>query len=152
MTFSSSVSPAKARIARSTWSRPNLWVLSRCSGNRPEASCSQRQLAGAVAVAARALDRDGLLGELLDRKVGEGRELALDQQRALAPLEHVDAEQHGSDARPRRAVEHEVDTLAAGGVHDPLLNIVLLDVDRLVGAELEGEVEAGSVPRRSGDR
>src|SRR6185436_1767567 len=92
----------------------------------------ERELARLVAVAACALDGDGLLGHLLDGEIRESGHLPLDEQRASPALERVDAEQDRHDASAGGAVEHDVDTLASGDVHDALKGIFLHDVDDMV--------------------
>jgi hypothetical protein len=92
-----------------------------------------RELDGAVAVPARALDRDRLLRQLLQREVWESVELALDEQRPAAALQRVDAEQDRHGSRARGAVEHDVHALSVRQLEHALERILGVDVDRIIG-------------------
>src|SRR5215470_12134778 len=111
----------------------------------------QRQLAGLVAVAARALDGDELHGDLLEREVREFLQLALHHDGAGLALERLHAEQDGDGAGAGGAVERDVDALAAGDLHDARQRVLLLHVDHVVGAELLGDLEPGAVLGGAGD-
>src|SRR5262245_62695689 len=74
----------------------------------------ERKLAGLVAVAARALHGDELDRELLQREVRERRQLALRHDDAALALERLDAEQDRDGAGAGRAVERNINALAAG--------------------------------------
>ena len=80
-------------------------------GRRLRQELPEGELAGAVAVPPRTLDRDGLLGHLLQREVGEGAQLALHQQGAATAPERSDAHQDRCDAGAGGAVEHDVDAV-----------------------------------------
>ena len=107
----------------------------------------QRQLAGLVAVAARALHGDELHRELLQREVREFAHLALHHDGAGLALERLDAEQDRDRAGAGGAVERHVDALAAGDLHDARERVLLADVDDVVGAELLRHLHAAPVLR-----
>src|SRR5438445_464135 len=66
------------------------------------------ELAGLVAVAARALDGDEFHRNPLEREVRELLHLALDHDRPALALQGLDAEQDGEGAGAGRAVERDV--------------------------------------------
>jgi ethanolamine utilization protein EutA len=116
----------------------------------PRCQLPDRQLTGLVAMPPRAPDGDGLLGELLDREIGESRYLTLDHDRARPPFECVDAEQDGRRAGAGGAVKDRVHPGAAGDRPDPRERIFLADIDDMVGTERPGQIQAGLVPGGAG--
>src|SRR5687767_10480153 len=92
----------------------------------------ERELAGLVAVAARALDGDELHRHALEREVGELPELALHDDGAALALQGFHAEEDRKGAGAGGAVEHHVDALAAGDFLDARQRVFLLYVDDVI--------------------
>ena len=111
----------------------------------------ERELARLVAVAARALRGDRLHREAANGKVRELGHFALDDDGSGLAFHRLDAEQDRDGPRARGAIEHHVDTLVAGDLHDAGERIFLVHVDHMVGAKELRDFEPGAVLRRSRD-
>src|SRR5688572_28780910 len=111
----------------------------------------QRQLAGPEAVAAGALDGNRFDRQLLKRKIRELLELALYHNQAGLALQRIETEQDRRRPRPCRAVERDIDALAAGDLHDAAERIFLLHIDHVVCAEELGDLQPGRVLGGAGD-
>ncbi len=113
---------------------------------RKALGCELREgeLAGLVAVAARALDGDEFHRDTLEREIREFLHLALDHDRPALALQGLHAEQDGESARARGAVERDVHPAASRDLPDARKRVLLLHVDHVVGAELLGDFH----PRR----
>ena len=84
-------------------------------------------------------------------KFGKLAHLALRDDDAALALQRLDREQHRDRARARRAVERNIDALAAGDLHDARERVLVVDVDDVVGAELLGDLEPRAVLVGAGD-
>ena len=82
------------------------------------------------------LDRDVLVGDLSHGEVLEFAYITLHQKGAALALERLDPEQGRDGAGPGGAVERHVHALAGGDAADRLEQILLIDVDDVVGPEL----------------
>ena len=102
----------------------------------------ERELTRFVAVAASAFQGDELYRHPSDWEIRKLRHLALHDHRSPLTLERLDPEEHRRSARARGAVEDDVDALAAGELEDAVERVLLLDVDRVVGAERPRKLEA----------
>src|SRR5882672_2862047 len=111
----------------------------------------QRELAGLVAVAASALDRDRLGRHALEREVREFLQLALHHDGSGLALHRLDAEQDWNGAGARGAVEHDVDPFAARDLLDALERILLLHIDDVVRAQLLRHLQARAILGRARD-
>src|SRR5215472_11510589 len=111
----------------------------------------ESELARLEAMTARALDGDELHRDFFEREIGELLHLTLNHDGAALALERFHAEQDRDGSGASGAVERHVHALAGGDLHDARERILLLDVDREVGAELFRDRHAGAVFGRSGD-
>src|SRR5947207_10255252 len=79
----------------------------------------QRELDGAIRVAARAFQRDALPRQPADWEVGKLLvAFPLHDHRAAAPLQRLDAEERRRGAGADRAIDRDVDAAAVGDVED----------------------------------
>src|SRR6266540_536069 len=96
----------------------------------------ESELAHLEAMTARALDGDELHRDFFEREIREFLHFTLDHDRPALALERFHAEQDRDGSGASGAVERHVHALTGGDLHDAGERILLLDVDREVGAEL----------------
>src|SRR5216117_624394 len=96
---------------------------------------SEGELAGLVAVAARALDGDEFHRDPFEREVRELLHLALHHDRPAFALQGLYAEQDREGPGARGAVERDVHAAAPGDLLDARERILLLHVDHVIGAQ-----------------
>src|SRR2546428_2464285 len=104
----------------------------------------ESELARLEAMTARALDGDELHRDFFEREIRELLHFTLDHDRPALALERFHAEQDRDGSGASGAVERHVHALTGGDLHDACERILLLDVDREVGAELARDRHAGA--------
>src|SRR6266436_4206656 len=95
----------------------------------------ESELAGPVAVAARALDGDEFHRDPLEREIRKFLHFALDHDRPALALQRFHAEQDREGPGARGAVERDVDAFASRDLLDAREGVLLLHVDHVVGAQ-----------------
>ena len=112
----------------------------------------QRELQGAVAVAARAFERDVLERDPADGEVLEdGVLVALDHERPSPALHGLHAKVYRRRAGPRRAVDGDIHAHPARDLLDALERVLLEHVDHVVGAQGLGDLHPLGVARGARD-
>ena len=111
----------------------------------------QSHFTGLVAVAPRAFDGDVFQRHFADGKVGEVGHLALHQQRAAFALERFNAQHHCKSAGARSAVQRHINALARRDFQDARQRVFGVDVDDVIGPQLQGHFEPLGVFAGAGD-
>jgi hypothetical protein len=92
---------------------------------------------------------DGLVDDQVAGQLDRAAALQPGQHHPAAPADRVQRVADGLQSH-RRQLQHHVGQRAAGDLRHPRDGVLLLDVDRVVGAELPGEFQLGRVAGQAG--